>query len=85
MKVIYELQACAPCPVASATDVYQLTVRSDHMIEVERINAAVERLTKEAIFQEDLTELLAKMLDATSESIGWHSGVKVTCTSEPIK
>lgn len=81
MKCVYEIEVRAQCPVNPIdTDVYRFTVEAESMIEVEKItgffanNAALKN-----IFQEALTNKCAMTLGAKVKSVGWHSGVKVTC------
>jgi hypothetical protein len=78
---IYQLDVRAQCPVNPAdTDLYAFTIESEAMIEVERIieffndKAGVQR-----VFQEALTQQCAVTLGARVTSVGYHSGVKVTC------
>jgi hypothetical protein len=81
MKNIYEVEVRAQCPVnPSDVDCYTFRIESDAMIEVEKIldffadNAGLKQL-----FQEALTLKCAVRLGARVVSVGWHSGVKVTC------
>lgn len=77
----YEYEVRAQCPVnPSDTDLYAFTITSEHLIEVEKIvgffkaNAGAQR-----VFQEALTQNCAVTLGAHVKSVGYHSGVKVTC------
>ncbi len=81
MKNTYELEVRAQCPVnKDDIDVYQFTIVSDEIIEVERIAAFVrEHAGDTHTFQEDLTRLAAVRLGARVRSVGIHSGVKVIC------
>lgn len=81
MQNTYEYEVRAQCPVnPSDTDLYAFTIRSQHLIEVEKIveffkaNAGAQR-----VFQEALTNNCAVTLGAHVTSVGYHSGVKVTC------
>ena len=81
MKNIYEIEVRAQCPVqATDTDRYEFTIESASMIQVETITEffATNAGTAE-VFQEELTRLAAVTFGAKVRSIGWHSGVKVTC------
>ncbi len=81
MKCQYEYQVRAQCPVnPSDTDLYQFTIESEAMIQVERIAEffAANAGQKET-FQETLTQQCAVTLGAQVTSVGWHSGIKVTC------
>ena len=80
MQNTYEYQVRAQCPVnPTDTDLYAFTIRSQSLIEVEKIvgffkeNAGAQR-----VFQEALTQKAAVTLGARVTSVGYHSGVKVT-------
>jgi hypothetical protein len=81
MKNRYEIEIRAQCPVIpDDTDLYQFTIESESIIEVEKIVAFVaENAGQKNIFQEDLTRKCAVTLGARVTSVGWHSGIKVTC------
>lgn len=81
LKCRYEYEVKAQCPVqATDTDRYDFLIESESLIEVEKI---VEFFRANAgnrnVFQEALTQQCAVTLGAKVTSIGWHSGVKVTC------
>lgn len=76
MLVEHTLQITALCPVDESVDIYTCTVRSDRIIPVEDILAAVRPLQTEKIFQEQLTLRLHKQLRASVETLGLHSGVQ---------
>jgi hypothetical protein len=79
MKVEYELDVKAVCPVDDKPDVYLCTVRSNRTIPVEEILATAERYNRSKVFQEDLTASLCRDLQAEVETIGSHSGVRTRC------
>ena len=81
MKTTYEIEVRAQCPVnPTDTDLYQFTIQSDTIIEVERIVEFFKRNAGSAeVFQEELTRQCAVTLGARCKSVGWHSGIKVTC------
>ena len=81
MKCIYEIEVRAQCPVKpNDTDLYQFTIVSERLIEVEKITAFFAATAdKKETFQELLTQCCAVTLGAIVTSIGWHSGIKVTC------
>ena len=81
MKCQYELEVRAQCPVnPQDTDLYQFIIESEALIEVETIVAFFKATAgNKETFQESLTQLCAVTLGANVTSIGWHSGVKVTC------
>jgi hypothetical protein len=81
VKNTYEYEVRAQCPVnPTDTDLYRFTIESETIIEVEDI---VRFFTKHAgderVFQEDLTQKAAVTLGAHVRSVGYHSGIKVTC------
>jgi len=76
----YQLQVRTQCPVTDGeTDLYQVTITSESIIEVERILAFFAKYMDQKIFQEELTRRAATGLGAKVESIGIHSGVIVKC------
>ncbi len=81
MKCLYEVEVRAQCPVNPAdTDLYQFTIESKSLIEVERIAEFFAAAAGKAeVFQEALTQQCAVTLGAQVTSVGWHSGIKVTC------
>lgn len=81
MKCLYEYQVRAQCPVnPTDTDLYQFTIESENLIEVEKITAFfAANAGKKETFQEVLTQNCAVTLGAQVTSVGWHSGIKVTC------
>jgi hypothetical protein len=81
VKNTYEVQVRAQCPVMpDDTDLYQFTIESESIIEVEKIVAFVkDNAGKREVFQETLTNQCAVALGAKVTSVGWHSGIKVTC------
>ncbi len=83
MQNTYEYKVRAQCPVnPNDRDVYQFTIYSRSIIEVERI---VEFFNRHAgdkeVFQEALTQKCAVTLGANVRSEGIHSGVKVICVA----
>lgn len=83
MKCQYAIEVRAQCPVMpDGTDLYQFTIESASLIEVEKIVAFFSaNAGKRNVFQEALTQQCAVTLGAQVTSVGWHSGVKVTCVS----
>lgn len=78
----YEYQVRAQCPcVPENTDCYQFTIESESMIQVEKIAEFFDKNAKlQNIFQEDLTYKCSVALGAKVTSVGWHHGIKVTCS-----
>jgi hypothetical protein len=81
MKNRYEVEVRAQCPVMpDDTDLYQFTIESGSIIQVEKIVEFIkDHAGQKNIFQEDLTNKCAVLLGAKVTSVGWHSGIKVTC------
>lgn len=78
MTNVYQLEVRTMCPIAHReTDVYQVTVESESMIEVELIVAFFKSYSKKQIYQEELTQRAATALGARVETVGIHSGVTV--------
>lgn len=83
MKNTYEYEVRAQCPVnPSDTDLYAFTIESETIVPVEKIVAFFEAHAKaQKVFQEALTNQCAVTLGAKVTSVGYHSGVKVTCVA----
>lgn len=82
MKNIYKYQVRAQCPVNKTdTDLYEFTMESESVIEVEKIVAFFAARAKKMIFQEALTQQCAVTLGAKTTSVGVHSGVTVISTA----
>jgi hypothetical protein len=81
MKNTYEIPVRAQCPVnPSDIDLYAFTIYSEALIEVEKIVGFFSaNAGQQKVFQETLTLAAAVALGARVTSVGWHSGVKVTC------
>lgn len=81
MRNRYEIEVRAQCPVnPTDTDLYEFTIESEALIEVEKIIAFFKEHTgKKNIFQEVLTQKCATTIGARVTSVGWHSGVRVIC------
>lgn len=75
----YEFSLKAWCPVDSGSDHYAVIVRSRSTVSVETMVATAKRFATEPLFQEELTEKIARQLCAEVTTIGYHSGVKTTC------
>lgn len=83
MRNKYEIEVRAQCPVnPTDTDLYAFTIESEALIEVEKIVGFFgANAGKEKVFQENLTQAAAVTLGARVTSVGFHSGVKVTCVA----
>ena len=76
----HELTMRCHCPVNGARDTYQVTVEASRVVKVEDILAAVAAVP-DWLFQEDITETLAASLGCGVTTVGYHSGVKTTCSA----
>lgn len=79
MLVKHHLTVTATCPVDLKPDHYEVVVECSCVVKVEDILAAAERLKGRRIFQEALTQELARLLGAKVTTTGYHSGVKTIC------
>lgn len=81
MRVEHTLTAVGRCPVDGCPDVYEVTVRTDRVVMVEDILAAVRDLTSAPRTQEAFTADLATRLGCEVETRGAHSAVstRVVC------
>jgi len=77
----YEFTHRAGCPNGGLVDCYEITIESGTPIQVEQI-LAVAKAAPNPIFQESLADYLRNALGARVEIIGWHYGIKITCTRE---
>ena len=80
MIVRHELTIHCRCPVNGARDTYQVAVETNRIVKVEDILAAVAALP-DPQFQEEITQALAATLSCSVTTIGYHSGVKTTCSA----
>jgi len=80
MTNTYELEVRAVCPIhKELIDVYATTIRTSATLPVERILEIFQPYETQQIFQEALTQEVAVKLGAHVQTVGMHSGVKVTC------
>ena len=79
MLVRHYLTITASCPVDRKPDHYDAVVECSGVVKVEDILAAVAGLRLKRIYQEELTQELARQLGAKVTTTGYHSGVKTVC------
>jgi hypothetical protein len=79
LLVRHTLTITAACPVDQKPDHYEAVVESSRIVKVEDILAAVARFTQTPMFQEELTQELARVLAAKVTTTGYHSGVRTVC------
>lgn len=78
--IVYDFTLTAVCPVDSTTvDVYEATLRTDTMIEVEELIRIARKHEHLGIYQEELTATIhAAIGHGELTTVGTHSGIKVT-------
>jgi hypothetical protein len=81
MQVIHQFTFRGRCPVDDAIDSYDVLITTNRLIKVEDIIKAASDLLQ-PLFQEDITQQLAVRLNCCVRTVGYHSGVKTTCTAE---
>lgn len=81
MKCRYEAKLEGACPINGLPDHYEVIVERSSYIEIEEMLRKIGDLTGTKAFQEQLTVTLAEMLNATVTTVGYHYGVKTTCTA----
>lgn len=81
MKVTYELEMVSSCPADGLPDVYHVIVEAERAIPAERVKLVVEEVAAIQQYQEKHTEMLARLLAARVTTIGYHYGVKTTCSA----
>jgi NADPH-dependent 7-cyano-7-deazaguanine reductase QueF len=79
LLVRHSLTITAACPVDGKPDHYEAVVECSRVVKVEDILAVVDGLKAQRIFQEELTQELARSLGAKVTTTGYHSGVKTVC------
>lgn len=74
----YKIEFTAKCPNNGIiVDKYKLTLKTNELIEVEKIISYLETLQQESLFQEDLTKTIAEHFNCTAKIVGCHFNVKV--------
>jgi hypothetical protein len=87
MRTVYELAAKAVCPIDGAVIDYGIVLTVDRsglaVIPVEILIEFVASETAAPTMQEDLTARLSDRLgpDVGVQTVGVHSGVRITCTA----
>jgi hypothetical protein len=83
MRVEHTLTVSGRCPVDGCPDEYECVVRTDRLLFVEVILAAVKAITLVPRTQEEVTRMLAEMLVCEVETVGVHSGVRSRVAAGP--
>lgn len=81
----HAIDVYARCPVnPNVVDRYEAVVKvRDRVLPVEKIIAVVESFQNLTVFQEDVTDRLAAMLEAEVWTRGTHSGIETICKAKP--
>lgn len=79
MLVKHHLTITASCPIDQKPDHYEAVIECVRVVKVEDILEAVTALKNRPVFQEELTQELARALGAKVTTTGYHSGVKTVC------
>jgi len=73
---IYQFKLVCRCQNDQTVNIYDVEIQSQEMIEVEEFNKFQDKIYDDALFQEDVFELL-KELYQNVQIVGYHNGVKV--------
>ena len=83
MKTVHCTIIVGKCP-HGCLDVYLAEFHVDgRVLMVEDIQAAIDDVTREPIYQEALTQTLATRLGCTVKTQGVHGRFRTQCTAEP--
>lgn len=81
-KNVYEFKLTSRCPVDNRQDNYAASLISETMIQAEDIVAFCDESEMVPIFQEDLATRMQIRFQASVHLVGWHNGIKVTCSAD---
>lgn len=81
MIVKYSLSIKCRCPVDKLPDVYDAEILSSSSLAVEEILKITASFETQEMFQEELTQRLARHTCCQVRTVGWHSGVKTEVVS----
>jgi hypothetical protein len=79
-----KFKAKAVCPIDGKKIKIAVEIRTDRLVKVEDILAAVAEITREPVLQEDFTKRLrAALRDSVLDvcTYGTHSGVRIACSA----
>jgi hypothetical protein len=79
MKIKYNVSFNCVCPSDGEQINYQANIYSEKFHLVEDINSYLIGLKNEQLYQEHLTELLAKHFDCKVVTYGTHQGIYIEC------
>lgn len=74
MRVRHKIQIQCNCPSDKLPDLYECIVECERTIPVERIMKLADKAARKRVYQEELTQWLARRLNARVTTTGWHFG-----------
>lgn len=74
MRVRHRIQIQCNCPSDKLPDLYECVVETERTIPVERIIELAQEGADKEVYQEELTQWLARTLNAKVTTVGWHFG-----------
>lgn len=83
LKCVHEILIHSECP-HGGKDRYESYFFCSDVLTVESIKDAIDKFTKNPIYQEDLTRLLAEFLGCEVKTVGMHKGFKTTCVARQV-
>ncbi len=75
----YTVHFTCLCPNDNETISYKTIIETTQMIMVEDINDYVFSLSKDKMYQEDVTEKIATKFKSSVTTFGSHQGVEIEC------
>ena len=82
LSTVHRIQVVGKCPLG-CDDIYDIEFHVDSVvIPVETIQDAITQLTRDPIYQEDLTRKLCESLRCKVVSRGTHSKFATECVAE---
>lgn len=85
MKTVHRTSIASRCPHGGG-DAYQAEFHVEgRLLAVEIIQAAIEEATREPVYQEVLTQMLANRLHCIVVTLGVHGRFQTECTAEPTE
>lgn len=82
MQTIHRTTIYSACP-HGGTDIDEAEFHTDKLLTCESIQAAIDRLTADSIYQEDLTKMLSEQLGCSVTTRGRHGRFSTECAASP--
>lgn len=76
MKHIYDFKLVCRCPNDKSVNIYNVEIKSDKIIEVEKFAKIQKNIYEQFMFQENLFEILKARFEFVKIT-GYHLGIKV--------